>query len=153
MYLEPSNHPIQQRLTLQQMIDESCRKNSAHIALTFTDEEPICYSELKRQIDQLSSYLKNEGVAKGDRVAILSENSPQWGIAYFAITTMGAVAVPIIPEFHTSEIHHILRHSDSKVIFISERFFHKIEEIDFSEFNSIILLNDFSIATTGTSKA
>lgn len=153
MYLEPSNHPIQQRLTLQQMIDESCRKNSAHIALTFTDEEPICYSELKRQIDQLSSYLKNEGVAKGDRVAILSENSPQWGIAYFAITTMGAVAVPILPEFHTSEIHHILRHSDSKVIFISERFFHKIEEIDFSEFNSIILLNDFSIAATGTSKA
>lgn len=141
------------QFTLQHVIEDSCRKNSSHLALTFTDDEPISYSDLKRQIDHLSAFLKNQGVVHGDRIAILGENSPQWGIAYFAITTMGAIAVPILPDFHASEIHHILRHSGSKVIFISERFFHKIEDLDFTEFNSVILMNDFSIINPATSKA
>ncbi|MCX6120092.1 MAG: AMP-binding protein [Ignavibacteriales bacterium] len=143
----------QQYFTLQHMIEESCQKNSSNIALSYTDEEPIRYSDLKRQIDHLSGFLRNQGVTQGDRVAILGENSPQWGIAYFAITTMGAVVVPILPDFNTSEIHHILGHSGSKVIFISERYFYKIEDLDFTEFNSVILLNDFSIINPEMSKA
>jgi long-chain acyl-CoA synthetase len=142
-----------QRLTLHQVLEESCRKNSTRLALTYTDDEPISYYEFKRQVDHLSSFLRNQGVAHGDRVAILGENSPQWGVAYFAIVTMGAIAVPILPDFHTSEIHHILRHSGSKVIFVSERLYQKIEDVNFSEFNSIILLNNFSIINPATSKA
>jgi long-chain acyl-CoA synthetase len=142
-----------QQFTLQHIVEESCHKYSSHKALSYTDEEPISYSDLKRQIDLLSGFLKNQGVAHGDRVAILGENSPQWGIAYFAITTIGAIVVPILPDFHTSEIHHILRHSGSKVIFISERYYYKIEDLDFAEFNSVILLNDFSIINPEISKA
>jgi long-chain acyl-CoA synthetase len=153
MFSQHETRTERQQFTLQYVIEDSCRKNSSHIALTFTDDEPISYSDLKRQIDHLSVFLKNQGVVHGDRIAILGENSPQWGVAYFAITTMGAVAVPILPDFHASEIHHILRHSGSKVIFISERFYHKIEDLDFTEFNCIILLNDFSIINPATSKA
>ena len=153
MFSQHGTRTERQQFTLQHVIEDSCRKNSSHIALTFTDDEPISYSDLKRQIDHLSVFLKNQGVVHGDRIAILGENSPQWGVAYFAITTMGAVAVPILPDFHASEIHHILRHSGSKVIFISERFYHKIEDLDFTEFNSIILMNDFSIINPATSKA
>jgi long-chain acyl-CoA synthetase len=152
MFSQTNNRTIQQRLTLQRMIEESTREFSTLTALSFTDEEPISYGELKRQIDHLAGFLKNQGVGHGDRVAILGENSPQWGIAYFAVTTMGAVAVPILPDFHTSEVHHIVRHSDSKVIFVSERFYHKIEDLNFSEFTCIVLLNDFSIINPDTSK-
>jgi long-chain acyl-CoA synthetase len=153
MFSQYGTRTERQQFTLQHVIEDSCRKNSSHIALTFTDDEPINYSDLKRQIDHLSVFLKNQGVVHGDRIAILGENSPQWGIAYFTITTMGAVAVPILPDFHASEIHHILRHSGSKVVFISERFYHKIEDLDFTEFSSIILMNDFSIINPTTSKA
>jgi long-chain acyl-CoA synthetase len=153
MFSQHGTRTERQQFTLQHVIEDSCRKNSSRIALTFTDDEPISYSDLKRQIDHLSVFLKNQGVVHGDRIAILGENSPQWGVAYFAITTMGAIAVPILPDFHASEIHHILRHSGSKVIFISERFYHKIEDLDFAEFNSIILMNDFSIINPATSKA
>lgn len=153
MFSQHGTRTERQQFTLQHVLEESCRKNSTHIALTFTDDEPISYSDLKRQIDHLSNFLRNQGVVHGDRVAILGENSPQWGIAYFAITSMGAVAVPILPDFHASEIHHILRHSGSKIIFISERFYHKAEDLDFKEFNCIILLNDFSIINPATSKA
>jgi len=153
MFSQYGGKTDQQRYTLQQIIEESCQKNSTNIALSYTDEEPIHYSDLKRQIDQLSSFLRDQGVTYGDRVAILGENSPQWGIAYFAITSMGAVAVPILPDFNTSEIHHILGHSGSKVIFISERYYYKIEDLEFTEFNSVILLNDFSIINPEISKA
>jgi long-chain acyl-CoA synthetase len=152
--LSPNNiQDKRQSLTLQNMIEERCQRFSHRTALSFTDEQPISYTDLKKQIDHLSSFLKNQGVTHGDRVAILGENSPQWGIAYFAIVTMGAIAVPILPDFHASEIQHIIRHSDSRVIFISERFYHKIEDLDFIKFNCIILLDDFSIINPDTSKA
>jgi long-chain acyl-CoA synthetase len=152
--LSPNNiQDKRQSLTLQNMIEERCQRFSHRTALSFTDEQPISYTDLKKQIDHLSSFLKNQGITHGDRVAILGENSPQWGIAYFAIVTMGAIAVPILPDFHASEIQHIIRHSDSRVIFISERFYHKIEDLDFIKFNCIILLDDFSIINPDTSKA
>ena len=153
MFSPYSGSTDQQPFTLQRVIEDSCQKNSSNVALSYTDEEPITYADLKRQIDQLSGFLRNQGVTHGDRIVILGENSPQWGIAYFAITTMGALVVPILPDFNTSEIHHIVRHSGSKVIFISERYYFKIEELDFTEFNSVILLNDFSIINPAISKA
>jgi len=153
MFSQYGGKTDQQHFTLQQIIEESCNKHSTQIALSYTDEEPINYSDLKRQIDLLSVFLKGQGVTHGDRVAILGENSPQWGIAYFAITTMGAVVVPILPDFNTSEIHHILGHSGCKVIFASERYYYKIEDLDFTEFNCVILLNDFSVINPEISKA
>lgn len=139
--------------TLTQSLKESCELFANRIALSFTDEQPVTYSDLCSQVNHLTEFLRNRGVEHGDRVAILGENSPQWGIAYLAVTTMGAVVVPILPEFHTSEIHHILRHSGSKVIFVSERYYYKIEELEFAEFSSIILLNDFSIINPDVPKA
>ncbi|MCX6149712.1 MAG: AMP-binding protein [Ignavibacteriales bacterium] len=140
-------------LTLTQLLKESCARFSDLTALSFTDEQPITYSDLFSQVNHLIEFLRNRGIEHGEKVAILGENSPQWAIAYFAVTTMGAVVVPVLPEFNISEIHHILRHSGSKVIFVSERYYYKIEELEFSEFSSIILLNDFSIITPQTSKA
>ncbi len=139
--------------TLLHLFKESCKKYYSRNALTFVDDQPISYAELQTQVNHLKSFLRNQGVEHGDRIALLGENSPQWAIAYFAITTMGAVVVPILPDFHTSEIHHILRHSGSKIIFVSERHYYKIEELEFTEFSSVILLNDFSIINPQTSKA
>jgi long-chain acyl-CoA synthetase len=141
------------QFTLQNVIEESCQRYSSNIVLSFTDDEPITYLVLKQQIDHLTAFLKNQGIVHGDRIAILGENSPQWGVAYFAITTMGAIVVPILPDFNTSEIHHILLHSGCKAVFISERFYQKIEDLDFTEFNCIILLDNFSIINPATTKA
>jgi len=122
-------------------------------ALSYADGNPINYAELTNQVNRLSAFLQDQGVGEGDRVAIVGENSPNWGIAFFTVTTMGAVAVPILPDFHTSEIHHILRHSGSKAVFVSERFFHKVEDFDLDDFTAVVLLDDFSIIGADTSKA
>jgi long-chain acyl-CoA synthetase len=109
------------------------------------DSEKISYKELKCKVETVSAFLKSEGIIAGDKVAILSENQPNWGIAYFAITTIGAIAVPIMTEFHPTEVHHILRHSECKVIFISVKYFNKIDEANIDSLQTIILLEDFSV--------
>jgi long-chain acyl-CoA synthetase len=138
---------------VQAVLERSAQSYPQHTALSYADDKPITYAELKTQTDRLGAFLQDQGVAQGDRVAIVGENSPNWGIAFLTVTAMGAVAVPILPDFHTSEIHHILRHSGSKAIFVSERFFHKIEDFDLDGFTVVVLLDDFSIIGADTSKA
>jgi len=138
---------------VQAVLERSAESYPQHSALSYADDKPITYAELKNQVDRLGAFLQDQGVAQGDRVAIVGENSPNWGIAFLTVTAMGAVAVPILPDFHTSEIHHILRHSGSKAIFVSERFFYKIEDFDLDNFTVVVLLDDFSIIGADTSKA
>ncbi len=66
-------------------------------------------------------------VKKNDKVAILSANMPHWGIAHFAISFLGAVVVPILPDFHETEIQNVLEHSEAKVIFVSEHLISKVK--------------------------
>lgn len=140
-------------LTLLEVFSSSTLRYATKPALAFVDEQPYTYADVRREVEQLSRFLRTQGVTHGDRVAILGENSPHWGIAYFSITTIGAIAVPVLPEFHSSEVHHILRHSESKVIFVSERYFQKIEELSLYDFNAVILLDTLSLVKPETSKA
>ncbi len=133
------------KLTLLHVLNRSAEKFADRPAVSFIDKAKTSYKEFKTKVDSVSNFLKNEGIIAGDRVAILSENQPNWGVAYFAITTMGAIAVPIMTEFHSTEVHHILRHSESKAIFISAKYFNKIEEAGIDSLQTRILLDDFSV--------
>ncbi len=133
------------KYTLKNVLDESTKNYSNNPSVSFVDRTPLTYSDFKLKVYETIKYLKSVGIISGDKVAILSENQPNWGIAYFSITTMGAVAVPIMTEFHTAEVHHILRHSESKGVFVSAKYFNKIEEFESSDLNAKILLDDFSV--------
>jgi long-chain acyl-CoA synthetase len=118
-------------LTLRQVIKQSAGRFAARPALSSLGEEPLTYQELYDSSSSLSHWLTEQGIGFGDAVVILSENSPHWGIAYFAITGMGAVAVPVLTEFHSDAIAHIIRHSEAKAVFVSEKLFPKIEDAHF----------------------
>jgi long-chain acyl-CoA synthetase len=134
-----------QHRTLRFLIENSAAQYTHHTALSMIGGKSYSYSELAQRTKEISAILHERGVITGDRVAILGENRPEWGISYFAITTMGAVAVPILPDFHQTEILHILRHSESKAIFVSRKFLSKIEEDIPSNITTLILLDDFSV--------
>jgi len=138
------------KLTLKSVLENSVEKFGNLNAVSFLDQPKITYNVFKQKVDEVIKFLKSKGITKGDKVAILSENHPHWGIAYFAITTMGAVAVPIMTEFHPDEVHHILRHSESKAIFVSAKYFNKIEEFDSPTLSTRILIDDFSIIPSMT---
>ncbi|HFE63162.1 MAG TPA: long-chain fatty acid--CoA ligase, partial [Caldithrix sp.] len=112
---------------------------------TFVGKKPLTYREVGEAVKTLTRYLHSRGVKRGDRVALLSENMPNWGIAFFAVTTLGAVAVPILPDFTANQIHHIIRHAGCKAVFVSEKLLDRLEEGEFSELETAILIDTFSI--------
>lgn len=126
--------------TLRQILTHSGKIYAERPALSTFGEEPLTYQALVEEVAELSTRLADEGIKPGDRVAILGDSSPNWGIAYFAIASLGAVAVPILTEFHADAVQHILRHSETKLIFISKRLLNKIEEgTEFTKLRAIFL--------------
>jgi len=125
----PSNNKIK---TLLDITNHSFSQFSERTLVANVDGDEITYVQAKEKMEMLQALLSSLGIAQGDKVAICSENMPHWGIAYLAITSMGAVAVPILPDFHSNEIHHIVKHSEAKLIFVSKKMRNKIAEDDFT---------------------
>lgn len=78
------------------------------------------------------------GVGAGDKVAILSSSMPNWGVSYFAVTTAGMVAVPILPDFTSSELDLIIEHSEAKAILVSDKLFAKLSKQVTDKLNIVI---------------
>ncbi|MFW5811528.1 MAG: AMP-binding protein [Alkalispirochaetaceae bacterium] len=114
--------------TLKEFLDRIAAEYGDTPALTYVGEDPYSYNALHDIAVELQGALREAGIRKGDTVAILSENKPTWGITYLAVTAMGAVAVPILPDFHPDEIRNILEHSEASLLFISDRMKEKMEE-------------------------
>ena len=138
--------PNLEKLTLKALFDNSIEQYGDLLALTFIDEEPFTYREIGERVMSISNSLKQMGIGKNGKVAIVSENSPNWGVTYFAITTMGATVVPILPDFHKSEVHHIIRNSGSKVVFVSSKQTHKVADPDLGELRTVVSLDNKEIS-------
>jgi len=140
------------KFTLPEMINHTCNHFPQHPALTMVNENPITYNEIRLHIEELMKFMQNNGIVKGDRVAILSQNMPQWGIAYLAITTMGAIVVPILTDFHTNEILHIIKHSACKMVFVSNAMYEKIGYADYESRPVMVLIENYTAIAPQTSK-
>lgn len=107
-------------LTIPAMLQASYRDFANNQSLIFVGEENLTYKQLENEVKKAALQLQQLGIKKGDKVAILSMNMPQWGIAFFATTVLGAVVVPILPDFHPTEIRNIVLHADVSAIYVSE---------------------------------
>lgn len=132
-----------ERYTLKDMITRTCEEFPNRPALSMVDDEPLTYAQVEEQITNLIAMMVQKGISKGDRVAILSQNMPNWGITYLAITSMGAIVVPILVDFHNNEILHILRHSGTKMVFVSTTQYEKIGYSDLDPFPILINIDTF----------
>lgn len=134
--------------TIPALLENSFLLYADKTALSYVDGKSYSYAELKGEITRVKAILKSIGVQKGDRIAILSRNMPNWGIVYFAIVSMGAIVVPMLPDFHENEIQNIIEHSESNVIFVSKLMFPKIEKIPSELVKTVIFTDDLSIERT-----
>jgi long-chain acyl-CoA synthetase len=135
-------------LTLPALLDRSVKEFADRPAVSFVDEVPLSYAEFDSRRRSVMSLLEKLDVQTGDRVALLSANMPNWGIVYFAIASMGAVVVPILPDFSATEIDNVLNHSEAKAIFVSRGLKAKIENFKNDSLVHRILVDDFSILET-----
>ena len=114
------------RLTFPSLFKETLEKHGNCNAYAFAGEKPRTYKMVSDEINALIAFLEKSGIRPQDKVAIFSTNMPNWGCVYFAITFMGAVVVPILPDFSNTEVGNVLDHSESKAVFVSTGLLQKI---------------------------
>uniref|UniRef100_A0A7C2K382 Long-chain fatty acid--CoA ligase n=1 Tax=candidate division WOR-3 bacterium TaxID=2052148 RepID=A0A7C2K382_UNCW3 len=135
------------KYTIPELVKKTVELHASRPAMGFYYEEPFTYGELMRRIISLSHQLREYGVRKGSKVAILGENSPNWVIAYLSTVFLGGIAVPILPDFHPSDISNILRHSESIGLFASKVNLLRLKGYDLGEVRFLIALDDFTPET------
>ena len=133
------------KFTLPALINESVANYSDKTAAVFAGEGNYTYGEMGEDIQKVATFLIQSGIKKGDKVAILSTNMPNWGVAFFAISITGAIAVPILPDFHQNEIYTILEHSEAKVLFVSEGLYANVNQKARSLIDHMILVDNLGV--------
>lgn len=132
------------RMTLNYILDSSRAKYGDKPAIGMAMQKPLSYNEFHHNVMAIACRLQKEGVKKGDRIAILAENSHQWGMAYFSIVRLGAIAVPILPDLPESDVRHILNEMKVKILFTTGRQIEKIYELKKELAGPVITLDDYN---------
>lgn len=107
-----------------------------------TDKE-YTYAGFKAQCDSLSKQLTQFGIGASDKVAILSQNMPEWTVAFFATVPFGRIAIPILPESSANEVTNILNHSESKVLFVSKKLLPNVSRESIDKLTLVIDIETF----------
>lgn len=131
--------------TLRDLFVYSTDKYKDNKGFSFVDAPVETYSDLKRKTEIISSLLSEAGIASGDKVALYSQNMPNWPAAYFAATAYGRVIVPILPDFSGAEADNIINHSESKALIVSRRLSDKISSEVKSAMNIVIDLDNLEV--------
>ena len=124
--------------TLYEIVKHSVEKFSSRIAFSMIGGEDVSYKEVGERIEKVQDLLLNAGVGAGDKVAILSSSMPNWGVSYFAVTTAGMIAVPILPDFTGEELDLIIQHSEAKAILVSDKLYTKLSKQTVESLNIVI---------------
>ncbi|MRT92560.1 long-chain fatty acid--CoA ligase [Ancylomarina sp. 16SWW S1-10-2] len=132
-------------LTFPAIFAETVKKFGSSKAMALVGQTPITYNELDTKIKALIAFYEKLDIHAGDKVAILSTNMPNWGVVYYATTFIGAVIVPILPDFTQFEIENILNHSEAKAVFVSKGLASKIDKINSESLEFTIAIEDFEI--------
>ena len=130
--------------TLRKVYDYSTSKYPKLTAYQYVDgEQAYTYAEFHAICDRLSQRMSRFGIGAGDKVAILSQNMPNWVVAFMATAAYGRIAVPILPDSSENEVTNILTHSESKVIFISKRLSSKLSKECYEAMTLVVDIETF----------
>ena len=133
-------------------IENSIIKNWNLDALTDYKGTTLQYHDIARKIEKLHILFENSDVKKGDKIAVCGRNSSQWAVAFLAIITYGAIVVPIQNEFKPEQIHNIVNHSESKLLFVGDVVATEITPEEMPSLEGIIYLPDNSLVISRSDK-
>lgn len=133
-------------------IEQSIINNWHLDALTDYKGATLQYHDVARKIEKLHILFENSSVIKGDKIAVCGRNSSQWAVAFLAIVTYGAIVVPIQNEFKPEQIHNIVNHSESKMLFVGDVVATEINAEEMPSLEGIVYLPDFSLVLSRSEK-
>lgn len=131
--------------SLNAYILQSLRNNWELLALTDYNGASFQYKDVARKITKLHILFKNVGVRPGDKIALCGRNSAQWSMAFLGIITYGAIAVPVLHEFKPDNIHHLVNHSEARLLFADAGTWENLDASLMPALEGVLLISDFSL--------
>ena len=131
--------------SINKLLEKSFKENWDTPALSNYQGVTLFYRDVARRIAKLHIAFEKCGLSKGDKVAICSRNQANWGVCFLATMTYGAVAVPLLHEFKPGNIHHLVNHSDAKVLFVDELIWENLSIEDMPELHVVVQINTLTL--------
>ena len=138
--------------SFNEYIQKAIIDNWNHDALTDYQGVTLQFHDVARKIEKIHILFENAGVRQGDKIALCGRNSAHWAVAFLATLTYGAVAVPVLHEFNAEQIHNIVNHSGSKLLFVGDFVVKTIKPEEMPQIEGIIYLPDFSLYVSRSEK-
>lgn len=126
-------------------IEESIKNNWNRAALTDFKGATYSYKDVARKIEKLHLLFAHCGIQKGDKIALCGRNMSNWGTAFLATLSYGAVAVPILNEFKAETIHHIVNHSEARLLFAGDVVWEAIDPEAMPALDGVLRVEDYSL--------
>ena len=131
--------------TLNEYISASIREHWDLPSLTDMNGTTFLYRDVARKIAKLHLLFEHIGIERGDKIALCGRNSAGWCVAYLATVTYGAVIVPILNEFKADNIHHLVNHSDARLLFVDRNTWENLDPALMGHLKGSLLIADFSL--------
>ena len=131
--------------TLYELARNSVEKFASKVAFSMFEGDDVTYAEVDRRIAKVQEILTGAGLQAGDKVALLSSNMPNWGVCYFAVTSAGMIAVPILPDFSGEELDMIIEHSEAKALLVSDKLFTKLSRDTIERLNVVVRTKNLGV--------
>lgn len=138
--------------SFNQLIEDSIKKNWDCPALSDYKGVTLYYRDVARRIEKIHIIFNTCGIKKGEKISICSRNQSNWGVVFLACLTYGAVPVPILHEFKPGNVHHIVNHSDSRVLFVGNVVWENLNEAEMPRLEAIIRIDDMSLLYSNAKK-
>ncbi len=131
--------------SVNKLFEESFKKNWDCPALSDYKGLTLNYRDVARRIAKLHIFFESCDIVKGDKIAICGRNQSNWGVAFLAALTYGAVPVPLLHEFKPANIHNLVNHSDSKILIVGDSIWENLNSAEMPEVEAILSMTDISV--------
>lgn len=128
---------------LNELYIQAFKQNWDSAAFSDYQGTSYTYGETAQIIRKIHFYFSESGIKKGDKIALWGRNSSNWATTFLATMGYGIVSVPLLPDFNSDDIHHILDHSESVFLFAADSLFEKIDKDQIPAVKGIVSLNSF----------
>lgn len=131
--------------SVNKIFEASFKKHWDRPAISNYQGVTLHYRDVARRIEKLHIMFQECGLQKGDKVALCSRNQANWAVAFLSTMTYGAVPVPLLHEFKSSNIHHLVNHSEAKILFVDDVIWEGLTEAEMPDLHAIIQVNTFKL--------
>lgn len=131
--------------SVNKIFENSLRNNWDRPALSNYQGVTLHYRDVARRIAKMHIMYEHCGLEKGDKVAICSRNQANWGVSFLSVLTYGAVPVPILHEFKAGNVHHLVNHSEAKILFVDDVVWEGLTETEMPNLQAVVQINNFQL--------